>query len=239
MLRYEPADGIAHGLDPRAKLAFQVGFVLAAFAHTTPGGLAILTAIALGVLGVARLSPLLALWEIRLLLVFLVFAPAFETVRVGAPWIVPAAAVDPAMASYRVLLVVLVGLAYIRSTPVRESQAALQWIVPGRTGQLLGMGVSFVFRFVPTLQAEIVRIRRAQAARLGTERSARDRIRLLLVGSLVSAFASADRFALALQARCFSWNPTLPELRFRRGDWAATGVTLVLVGWAAIPVVVG
>ena len=29
MLRYTPADRFAHGLDPRAKLAFQVGFVAA------------------------------------------------------------------------------------------------------------------------------------------------------------------------------------------------------------------
>ncbi len=235
MLRYEPADTLVDRLDPRAKLAFQVGFVVAAFAHTTPTGLAVLTAIALGTLAMARLSPLSALWETRIFLVFLVFAPAFETVRFGPPWIEPAAAVDPAMASYRVLLIVLVGLAYIRATPVRESRAALQWVVPGRPGQLLGMGVSFVFRFVPLLQDEIVRIRRAQAARLGTERSARDRIRFLLVRTLVSAFASADRFALALQARCFAWNPTLPELRFRATDWATVAVATGLLAWAVLP----
>jgi biotin transport system permease protein len=239
MLRYEPAETVVHGLDPRAKLAFQAGFVVAAFAHTTPTGLVLLTAMTLGALAMTRLSPVTALWETRIFLVFLVFAPTFETVRFGPPWIEPAAIVDPAMASFRVLLIVLVGLAYIRSTPVRESRAALQWLVPGRAGQLLGMGVSFVFRFVPLLQDEIVRIRRAQAARLGTERSARDRIRLLLVRTLVSAFASADRFALALQARCFAWNPTLPALRFRAADWATLAVTVGLVAWAAVPVALG
>lgn len=239
MLRYEPADTPVNRLDPRAKLAFQVGFVVAAFAHTTPTGLVVLTAITLGTLALARLSPLTALWETRIFLVFLVFAPAFETVRFGPPWVEPAAAIDPAMASYRVLLIVFVGLAYVRATPVRESRAALQWFVPGRPGQLLGMGVSFVFRFVPLLQDEIVRIRRAQAARLGTERSARDRIRFLLVRTLISAFASADRFSLALQARCFAWNPTLPELRFRGADWTTLGVASALFAWALVPLLLG
>jgi biotin transport system permease protein len=235
MLQHEPADAVAHRLDARGKLLFQMAFVAAAFAHTTPRGLAALTVVAGGCLAAARLSPVAALRSVWPFLPFLVFAPAFETVRLGPPWVVPADAVGPALASYRILLVVLVGLAYVRSTPVRDSRAAIQWLVPGRTGQLLGMGVAFVFRFIPLLRADVARVRRAQSARLGTERSASDRVRLLVVRSLVGAFRRADRFALALQARCFAWNPTLPEQRFRRGDWIALLVAAALLAWATAP----
>jgi biotin transport system permease protein len=98
------------------------------------------------------------------------------------------------------------------------------------------MSVAFVFRFLPVLQADVARIRDAQRARLGTERSVPDRISQLLLSSLDTAFTRSDRFALALQARCFAWNPTLPELRFSRTDAVALAVAAALTGAAILPV---
>lgn len=46
------------------------------------------------------------------------------------------------------------------------------------------------------------------------------------------AFERADRFGLALRARCLAWNPTLPRLRFRRADGPALGVALLVAAWA-------
>jgi biotin transport system permease protein len=47
---------------------------------------------------------------------------------------------------------------------------------------------------------------------------------------LTRAFERADRLAVALQARCFAWNPTLPALAFERADYPvlAAGVALGL-----------
>jgi biotin transport system permease protein len=42
--------------------------------------------------------------------------------------------------------------------------------------------------------------------------------------------ARADRLALALRARCFAWNPTLPPLRFRRRDSLVVALALALAG---------
>lgn len=47
----------------------------------------------------------------------------------------------------------------------------------------------------------------------------RPRNQFVAVASLNRAFARADRFALALRARCFAWNPTLPPLAFGRADY--------------------
>lgn len=234
MLTYEPADALGHRLDPRTKLAFQFGFVVAAFAHTTPTGLVVLSAVAAGTLAAVWLSPLSVLREMWMLLPILVLAPAFETIRFGPPWFAFGHAVEPALASYRVLLCVFVGAAYVRSTPVRESRAAIQWLVPGRAGQFLGMGVAFLFRFVPVLQDDLRRARRAQAARLGDSRRASERITLLVLAGLSRTFGRADRFALALRARCFSWNPTLPALRFESADYAVLVLSLALVASAFV-----
>ena len=51
MLRYQPGDSLAHRLDPRTKLCFQLCFAVAAFAYTTPRGL-----VGFGVLGVLALA---------------------------------------------------------------------------------------------------------------------------------------------------------------------------------------
>jgi biotin transport system permease protein len=231
VLSYEPGDSLAHRLDPRSKLAVQIGFAAAAFAHTTPRGLAALTVVAAAVAALSGLHPGRALWSFRFVVPFLVAAPLFE----GLSWsrgFVPADAVGPALAGYRVVLVLLVAAAYVRTTPVRDSRAALQWGLPGRTGQFLGLGVAFVFRFLPVLRDDIGRLRDAHRARLGTERSVPERMGLLAVAALNRAFGRADRFALALRARCFSWNPTLPELGCSRLDAVAFGVALGLAAAA-------
>jgi biotin transport system permease protein len=228
MLVYEPGESIAHRLDPRTKLLVQIGFAAAAFAHTTPYGLAALSLLAGGILVAAKVSPLAAAREYRFAAPFLVGAPLVEALRPGAPWFVPSAAVFPALASYRAVLVLVVSAAYVRTTPVRDSRAAIQWALPGRAGQFLGVGVGLVFRFLPVLQEDLSRIRDAQAARLGSSRSIRDRMRLVATTGVNRALGRADRLALALRARCFAWNPTLPPLAFERRDLPALALAAVL-----------
>ncbi|MFC4551663.1 energy-coupling factor transporter transmembrane protein EcfT, partial [Halorussus sp. GCM10023401] len=40
------------------------------------------------------------------------------------------------------------------------------------------------------------------------------------------------RFSLALRARCFAWNPTLPPLSTSRVDVPVLAASVALVGWA-------
>jgi biotin transport system permease protein len=220
MLSYHPGNSFAHRLDPRTKLLAQAAFAVAAFAHTTPRGLAVLTVVTGAFLAAGRLSPWRALVGYLPALPFLVAGPLVSVVEVRA-WAVgidPAAAVEPVLASYRVLLILLVSAVYLHTTPVRDSRAAIQRLVPGRAGRLLGVGVALVFRFLPLLRADLGRIRDASAARLGRERPLRERMQIVASAGLRRAFDRADQLALALRARCFAWNPTLPTLRFARQD---------------------
>jgi biotin transport system permease protein len=221
-LAYRPGDAPLHALDPRAKLALQFGFAAAAFAHTTPVGLATLTPLALAAPLLAGASPLDALGEFWLALPFLVLGPVAAAVTFGSPWIRPDAAFHAALASYRVLLVLLVAAAYVYSTPVRDSRAAVRWLLPGKLGQATGVGVALVFRFLPVLQSDLAGRRDAVNSRLGSERSLRERLRLVAIGGIRRAFDRADRLSVALRTRCFAWNPTQPPLAYRRADWVAT-----------------
>ncbi|PSP86142.1 cobalt ABC transporter permease [Halobacteriales archaeon QS_1_68_17] len=233
MLTYEPGDSFAHGLDPRSKLAVQVGFAAAAFAHTTPRALAVLTVLVLALAAAARLSLPATLREFRFAAPFLAGAPLLEGLTLGPPWFSVAEATVPALSSYRVLLILLVSAAYVRTTPVRDSRAAVQRTVPGRAGQFLGVGVALVFRFLPVLQADLRRARDGMRARLGTEQPLSERIRLVATGGLRRALARTDRLALALRARCFAWNPTLPRLALGRRDLPALALAAFL-GAAAL-----
>jgi biotin transport system permease protein len=232
MIGYAAGDTPIHRLDPRTKLFGQSAVAVAAFAHTTPRGLLVLTAVVVGVCRLAATPVYPSLRSYRAFLPFLVAGPLVEGATLGPPWFVPADAVAPALASYRVVLLLLVSTAYVRTTRVRESRAAIQRLLPGRVGVVLGASVGFVLRFLPLLRRDLSTIRAALDARLGSERSLHERIRLVGVTGLRRVFARADGFALALQARCFAWNPTLPALEPTWRDVPAVLLGVALLGWA-------
>ncbi|PSQ30308.1 cobalt ABC transporter permease [Halobacteriales archaeon SW_8_65_20] len=233
-VRYEPGETLVHRLDPRGKLAVQIAVALAALAHTTPRGLVGVTLLTAGILAVSRTAPTAALAEFKLVLPFLVGGPLIEGVTLGPVGFSVTQAIPPALAAYRTVLLLLVAAVYVRTTPVRESRAAIQRTVPGKPGQLLGLGVGFVFRFLPVLRRDIRRLRDGSAARLGTERPVRERMRLLAIGGLNRAFRRAETLELAVQARCLAWNPTLPRLRFARRDAPALALAAGLLVVAVV-----
>lgn len=233
-LAYTPGDGFAYRLDPRSKLALQAGFAVAAFGWTGPDATLALTGVTALALLAARLSPIAALGEFRLALLLLGGSVAVEGVTFGPPWLDPAGAWTATLASYRVGLLLAVSAAYVRTTRVAETQAAIGRLVPGKPGRVLAASVGFVLRFLPVLQADLRRVRAASQARLGDQRPLSDRMATVAVGGLRRALARADRFALALQARCFAWNPTQPPLQFGAWDGVVVATAAVL---AVLPVV--
>ena len=227
-IAYRPGDTLVHSLDARAKLAFQVGFSLAAVASLAPRWLAGLAVVATVALALSRVSPVRVLRAYWFVFAILASGPVLAAVSLTRPRFAPGQAVEPTLTALRVALVFFVGAAYVRTTPVRETRAAVQRHVPGRIGRLLGVGMALTVRFVPLLRSDLTAILDAMRARLGDRRSLVDRGRLIGIGGLSRAFTRADRLSVALRARCFAWNPTLPTLRFRRRDYvvAALGVGL-------------
>lgn len=237
MLSFVPGSTPAHRLDPRSKLCFQGGFAVAAFAAesmTWLAGLYVLTGV---VLLAARLSPVRIVRDYRVVLGVLAVAPVVAGLTLGAPWF----RVDPALTSLfavlRVPPVLAVSAAYVRTTPVRDTRAAIQRSVPGRTGQLLGVGVGLVFRFFPLVVSDLRAVRTAMHARGGERRPFHDRARRLFLRGLERTVARADRLAVALQARCFAWNPTLPALAFGRPDYPVLAAGVVLAATPLLKIV--
>ena len=229
MLAYEPGDTLAHRLDPRTKLAVQFCFAIAVFAHDSLAALAVLTTLAVLAPVSAGIGPFRALSAFRFVLVLLAVAPVIAAATLGPPWLDLSDGAASALGSYRVVLVLLVSAAYVASTPARDSRTAIQWLVPGRLGVTLGVGVSLVFRFLPVLRADLRSIRDAIAARGGDRGSFVERARRIGVRGVARTFRRADRLALALQARCFAWNPTLPTLSLGRRDLPVPALSVGLI----------
>lgn len=230
MLTYVPGDTVAHRLDPRSKLLFQAGFGIAAFSHRDPVWLAGATLVGVGVLGVARLSPLAVLRRLWFVLVFLVAAPLIAGVTVAPVGFDIASAARSALSVGRLVPILFVSAAYVRTTPARDTRATVQRAVPGRPGQLLGVGVGLTVRFFPVLLHDLRSARSAVEARAGDRLSTVERARRVAVVGLSRAVERADRLSVALRARCFAYNPTLPKLRFSGPDYPIllTGVVLAL-----------
>lgn len=228
MLRYSPGDSVIHRLDPRSKLLFQFGFAIAAFVQPSVPRLAALVLCGALTVRLAGLGVLRALWSYRIVLAVLAIAPLIAGATVGPPWIRPDPAVESGLSVARVVPILLISAAYVSATPVRETRAALQRTIPGRPGQLIGTGVALTIRYVPVLQADFREVRHALAARGGDRRPVHKRAGRLVVLSLQRALDRSDQLAVALEVRCFAWNPTLPRLTFSRKDYlvAAVGVAL-------------
>ncbi|WP_254273269.1 energy-coupling factor transporter transmembrane component T family protein [Haloarcula marina] len=230
MLSYRPGETVGHRLDPRSKLLVQFGLAIAVVAYPTVSGLAGATLVGLFALASARLSPLAVLRSYRTVFLVLAFAPLLAGLALGPPWF----RVDPALRSLRlvarVVPVLFVSAAYLTTTPVRETRAAVQRLVPGKAGQLLGVGMALVVRLFPVVLGDVREVRDAIRARGGDRRRPWTRARVLTVQSLARTLDRSDGLAVALRARCFAWNPTLPRLAFGRLDYPvlALGVALTL-----------
>ncbi|MBV0924186.1 energy-coupling factor transporter transmembrane protein EcfT [Halomicroarcula limicola] len=230
MLSYRPGDTVVHRLDPRSKLLVQFGLAVAVVAHSTAPWLVGATLFSLLVLAAARLSPLAVCRSYRIVLAVLAFAPLIAGVALGPPWFRVEPALRSARLVARVVPVLFVSAAYLTTTPVRETRAAVQRLVPGKPGQLLGVGMALVVRLFPVVLGDVREVRDAMLARGGQRRPAWVRARLLAVRSLDRTLARSDRLSAALRARCFAWNPTLPPLSFERRDYPvlAVGIALAL-----------
>lgn len=230
MLTYEPGTTVAHRLDPRSKLAFQIGFAVLVFATSSLPTLGVLAGVATASLLAARLSPLRALRAYWLVVAVLALGPVLGGLSFGPPWFRVDGALTSLWRVVRIVPLLFVSAAFVHSTPVRDTRAAIQRTVPGRFGQLLGVGVGLTFRFVPILRGDVSRIRTAIRARGGDTRSVRERVTRITTLAVVRAFRRSESLSTALRARCFAYNPTLPALEFGRADYLVVVLSAALAG---------
>ena len=133
----------------------------------------------------------------------------------------------------RLVLVFIVGAAFIATTRSSEIKAGVQWFlkpVPWVPAERVATMLSLVARFMPVILEQAAKTSDAQRARAGENR--RNPIRRLTafgIPLMRRTFETADNLAVAMEARCYSETRTDPDLTTGRKDWVFFGTAVALI----------
>jgi len=238
---FNPGQSMLHRLDPRTKQAM----IMVLSVVSVWGGLSFLLMLSatLAVLfRAANLSVGRLVREIRYFLFFLLFVFGVRAVTVDSSWI-PAirlvTATDALLVCWRLLLVVLMGILLVATTRIADIRAALVWAlkpIPFANEKMIATMIGLVVRFLPVILFQASEISDAQRAR-GIERRKNPLVRLkkFSIPLFKRVFGCADELTVAMQARCYSEQRTLPDLAFGRYDALAWGAGALICLTALIP----
>lgn len=126
---------------------------------------------------------------------------------------------------WRLMLVVIIGMIFISSTRPSEMKAAVQWYlipVPFVPEKRVATMMSLIIRFIPVIFDQAKEIMNAQRAKCVENR--KNPVYRLVKFSVPLArqiFINADKLTVAMEARCYSEDRTVPELSANKKDWIA------------------
>lgn len=236
---FRPGSSVLHGLDVRFKLLFLV-LISVASLKAYPVSLSVLTLVLVAALLHAQRSLKSIFKAFRYLIVLLVFiffaralsVPGSAVLEFKAVSITREGIYHGAMVCWRLVIVVLTGLAFVSTTRPSEIKAAVEWLLnpfPFIPSKRIATMMSLVVRFIPVIFDQARETADAQRAR-GVENRKNPVYRLKKLGIplMRRTFERADKLAVAMEARCYSENRTDPGLFARLRDWTALFVVICL-----------
>ena len=253
--QYFPGNTVVHRLDPRTKLLWLVGYIVALFMAKNWMGYALMLLILIVESAAAHIGPKTLMSGLKPLLFIVIFTGIINLFYgSGEPlvqfWIFKITANGIRTAIFMVLRIMLLVcgtfLLTYTTSPLQLTDGLERLLAPLKKIKVpvheLAMMMSIALRFIPTLIEETDKIMSAQKARGAafdtgklTERA--KALIPLLVPLFVSAFRRADELATAMECRCYhdgEGRTRMKVLRFAPRD----AVTLVLCA-AMIAAMVG
>jgi energy-coupling factor transporter transmembrane protein EcfT len=240
--RFQTGTSLLHRLDVRFKLLFLI--LISLISLTGRGlGLGILTGLLAVLILNLRLPLKSGLKEFRffLLLLLLILSarmlttPGVALIEIKSYAITRQGLISGALICWRLVIIALLGLLFVSSTPSIEIKAAVEWFfkpfafIPAkRIATMMGLMV----RFVPVILNQSKATAEAQRARC-VENRKNPLYRLIRLGIplIRRTFEQADKLIIAMEARCYSEDRTDPCLLATRIDWIALVVILLICGW--------
>lgn len=236
---YIAGDSILHRTDARFKIIFIIFLSLVSL-NEYFRGLGLLTIILLGVIFYARLPLASGFKELRyfLILLLLIFATRLLATD-GTPvinlkyfTISIQGITDGILVCWRLALIVILGFAFISTTPPSAIKAAVQWFlrpVPFVPATKVAVMMGLILRFVPVILDQARETAEAQKAR-AVENRKNPLYRLTKFGFplIRRIFERADDLVAAMEARAFTEHRTDPELIADKRDWVALMVVCCL-----------
>lgn len=236
---YIAGHSLLHRFDTRFKI-ISIIFLSLAGLSVYFRGLGLLTVLLLAVIFYARLPLASGFKELRyflilLLLIFLTRALSTD----GTPLIElkyftisTQGITNGILVCWRLALIVILGFAFISTTPPTAIKAAVQWFlkpVPFIPEKKVAVMMGLILRFVPVILDQAHETAQAQKAR-AVENRKNPVYRLTKYGFplIRRTFERADDLAAAMEARAFTEHRTDPELTADKKDWVALMVVSCL-----------
>jgi energy-coupling factor transporter transmembrane protein EcfT len=238
---------VLHGLDPRTKL---VGLAMIGVMGLA-ADLCVLAAsgiLLVGMLWQAEIGPGKWIRDFKVFWVLLLFvliaraltAPGTVLFQIGEIAVTVEGFAEGGLICLRLWMVALAGVGLAATTSPSGIEAALRHLlaplplVPEkRVATMLGLLV----RFLPEVLEQARRTREAQTARcIEYRKNPVRRLSMFAISLLRAVFVRADRLSLAMEARCYSENRSVPRLAAGRRDAAAGCVLACLVLLSFLPV---
>ncbi len=219
--QYFPGDSIVHRLDPRTKIIWLVGYIVALFLAAEWAGYLLMICVLVGFTAIAHISAKAMLKGLKPLIFIVVFTGLINLFYgSGEPlvefWIFTITLDGIKNAIYMVLRIMLLVcgtfLLTYTTSPLQLTDGLERLLGPLKKIRVpvheLSMMMSIALRFIPTLIEETDKIMSAQKARGASFDTGKltERAKALipmLVPLFVSAFRRADELATAMECRCY------------------------------------
>ena len=248
--QFFPGNTLVHRLDPRTKLIWLIGYIVALFSAKGWGGYALMAAVLIMMSALSRIRPKTLFSGLKPLIFIVIFTGIINLLYgSGEPlvklWIfkITANGIKNAvfMVTRIIMLVCGTFLLTYTTSPLALTDGLELLLGPLKKIKVpvheLSMMMSIALRFIPTLIEETDRIMSAQKARGAsfdtgklTERA--KALLPLLVPLFVSAFRRADELATAMECRCYhggEGRTRMKTLRYSALDvWAFLAMAVMI-----------
>ncbi len=250
--QYFPGSSFIHRLDPRTKLISVVLYIVALFTAQSWLSYGLILAFLLFSIRISHIPPKSILTGMKPLIVILIFTGVLNLFYTDTGRIlislwklkITTGGIERAVFMTGRILMLICGtfLLTYTTSPIALTDGLESLLHPLNKLHVpvheLSMMMCIALRFIPTLIEETDKIMNAQKAR-GADfenGSLLDRAKALipvLVPLFISAFRRADELATAMECRCYQGGEgrtKMKLLRYRRNDFLAFGVEVVLLG---------
>ncbi len=236
---FRPGASFLHELDVRFKLVFLVLISLASLKAALLA-LCVLTIVLIGVIIDIRLPIKVILKELRYFLILLLFVfiaralttPGSPLIQFKAVSVTREGVHGGIIVCWRLLIIIMMGLSFVSTTRPSEIKAAVQWFLnpfPFIPAKRIATMMSLIIRFMPVILDQAKETADAQRARgVENRKNPLYRLKKLLIPLMRRTFVSADKLAVAMEARCYSENRTDPGLSCGIRDWIALFAVICL-----------
>ena len=241
---YQAGNSLLHRFDSRFKLGFLFLLSIGTM-QADAWSMAVLSLLCAGLMRSTGLSMVSVCKELRyfFILLALIFISRALTTP-GIPWLTFGGIVITRQGVYtgilvcwRILLVIGLGLLFVRSTRTSEIRAALTWLlepVPFIPASRVSTMISLIVRFIPVIFNQMRETDAAQQARgIGNRKNPIYRLQKFMIPLVLSVFRDADKLIVAMDSRCYTEKRTAVELAAHKIDWiglfVVSGVSLLAI----------